>query len=46
MEGNLENQKLIEELRPEEVVQTEELDQMGLVPELTEDGKVKLKRKE
>jgi hypothetical protein len=44
MENNAENQKLIEELRPEEVLQTEELTQMGITPELTEDGKVRIKR--
>lgn len=44
MENNLENQKLIEELKPEEIVQTKELDEMGITPELTEDGKVRIKR--
>ncbi|KAI8080346.1 spinocerebellar ataxia type 10 protein domain-containing protein [Thamnidium elegans] len=44
MENNLENQKLIEELQPEEIVQTKELDEMGITPELTEDGKVRIKR--
>ncbi|KAK4513121.1 Protein-tyrosine-phosphatase [Mucor velutinosus] len=44
MENNPENQKLIEELKPEQVVETEELKQMGIVPELTQDGKLRIKR--
>ncbi|KAL7336255.1 hypothetical protein PS15p_201613 [Mucor circinelloides] len=44
MENNPENQKLIEELKPEQVVETEELRQMGIVPELTQDGKLRIKR--
>lgn len=44
MENNPENQKLIEELKPEQVVETDELRQMGIVPELTHDGKLRIKR--
>lgn len=44
MENNLENQKLIAELQPEKVVETEELRQMGLKPELTDNGKLRVKR--
>ena len=44
MENNSENQKIIEELEPEQVVQTKELTDMGITPELTEDGKVRIKR--
>lgn len=45
MENNLENQKIIEELKPEQVVQTDELTEMGITPELLEDGTVRIKRK-
>jgi hypothetical protein len=44
MENNLENQQLIAELEPEQVVETEELKQMGLKPELTKEGKLRVKR--
>lgn len=44
MENNQENQALIAELRPEQVLQTEELTQMGITPVLTADGKVCIKR--
>ncbi|KAI8388624.1 spinocerebellar ataxia type 10 protein domain-containing protein [Radiomyces spectabilis] len=44
LEGNLENQKLIEELKPMEAVQTPELDEMGLKATLV-DGKVQLSKK-
>ncbi|KAI8967820.1 spinocerebellar ataxia type 10 protein domain-containing protein [Mycotypha africana] len=43
MENNPKNQAIIAELRPEEVVQSKELDDMGIVPELREDGKVHIK---
>lgn len=46
LENNPENQKLIEELKPEQVVETDELKQMGIVPELTQDGKLRIKREE
>ncbi|KAI9483386.1 MAG: spinocerebellar ataxia type 10 protein domain-containing protein [Benjaminiella poitrasii] len=45
MEDNMENQKIIEELSPQEVVQSDELDKMGIMPELTQDGKVIIKKK-
>ncbi|KAI8636280.1 spinocerebellar ataxia type 10 protein domain-containing protein [Parasitella parasitica] len=44
LEHNPENQKLIEELRPEQVIETDELRKMGIVPELTQDGKLRFKR--
>lgn len=44
MEDNIENQKLIEELQPQEIVQTEELKEMGITPELMQDGKVRIKK--
>lgn len=46
MENNVENQKLIEELQPQEIVESKELSEMGFKPELTPDGKVRIKRKE
>ncbi|KAI7908156.1 spinocerebellar ataxia type 10 protein domain-containing protein [Cokeromyces recurvatus] len=45
MENNIENQKIIEELSPQEVVQTKELSEMGITPELTQDGQVIIKKK-
>lgn len=44
MEDNLENQSLIAELQPQEIVQTEELKEMGLSTELMQDGKVRIKK--
>lgn len=44
MEDNLENQSLISELQPQEIVQTEELKEMGLSTELMQDGKVRIKK--
>ncbi|KAI7887247.1 spinocerebellar ataxia type 10 protein domain-containing protein [Mucor mucedo] len=44
MEGNTENQKLIEELQPQEILQTDELKEMGLSTELMQDGKVRIKK--
>ncbi|KAI8379932.1 spinocerebellar ataxia type 10 protein domain-containing protein [Choanephora cucurbitarum] len=44
LENNPENQLIIQELEAQEVVQTGELDQMGIRPELTEDGKVRIKK--
>lgn len=44
LENNFENQKIIQELEAEKVVETEELTQMGYRPELLENGKVRLKK--
>lgn len=44
MENNTENQKEIEELQPQEVLQTDELKEMGLSTELMQDGKVRIKK--
>ncbi|KAI8367093.1 spinocerebellar ataxia type 10 protein domain-containing protein [Blakeslea trispora] len=44
LENNPENQQIIQELEAQEVVQTDELNQMGIRPELTEDGKIRIKK--
>ncbi|CAO3659450.1 unnamed protein product [Rhizopus microsporus] len=46
MKDNIENQKMIEQLEPQQVEQTDELAQMGITPELLKDGKVRIKRTE
>lgn len=46
MKDNIENQKMIEQLEPQQVEQTDELAQMGITPELLKDGKLRIKRTE
>lgn len=46
MKDNIENQEVIRELEPQEVLQTDELDRMGITPELLKDGKIRIKRTE
>jgi hypothetical protein len=46
MEENDENQALLAELKPIEAVQTDELSQLGLTPELLESGKVRINKTE
>lgn len=46
MEENDENQTLLAELKPIEAVQTDELSQLGLTPELLESGKVRINKTE
>ncbi|KAI8997722.1 spinocerebellar ataxia type 10 protein domain-containing protein [Pilobolus umbonatus] len=46
MENNRENQELIAELQPQEVIQSEELTRMGLTPEIMKDGKIRINRTE
>ncbi|KAG1443318.1 hypothetical protein G6F56_010714 [Rhizopus delemar] len=46
MEDNVENQNVIRQLEPQQVLQTDELTRMGITPELLKNGQVRINKTE